>query len=590
VTEFKRRRGKPLRFIRVPLAQDHPDWLDLDRELPPDHLARRIRFLVESLDLSPLFETYSGVGAAAAPPDLLLQLVLFEIHRQHLSPTRWFTDSRESLPARWLLRGLRPSRSTFYRFRAHLPPLLLDSLNHQVLLLAQVESHTTAENAALDGTFTAAYGSRHRLLTATGLAQRLQLLELAVAADQASVPSGWAEPPPAPLAQPGPVTPPPASASPPGGPPVVARPYWLAGSAAGRLRQRQRYLLAQQTLQGRLVDHDSKQKRLRKARRRSAQKVVICPTEPEAALGRDKFKVFRPLYNTQIAQDLDSPFVLGYGLYAKATDSGLLPPMIERTQQLTGRKLKKVLVDGVYAGLKDVTYCKENGVELYAPVEPEGKKGKEAGQGGNSQGSKGKKKARKMGKEQFDWQEKEQTYRCPAGHLLQLGRIRERERESGETEQLREYRCDKEHCQKCPQAGQCTSRPDKGRTIERRQGQEVLDEVAARMRTEQGKKEYKKRKQTVEPRHGDMRTHRGLTHFHGHGLEQGHSQVGLLVLANNGLALLKAREQRKSQAAAPPAEVPQVNKPLGHDTRQPTAKPPPSPRHYSLNCEWLCYN
>jgi hypothetical protein len=57
VSEFKRRRSKPLRFIRPPWHEDHPDWLELDRQLPVDHLARRIRALVESLDLSPLLET-----------------------------------------------------------------------------------------------------------------------------------------------------------------------------------------------------------------------------------------------------------------------------------------------------------------------------------------------------------------------------------------------------------------------------------------------------------------------------------------------------------------------------------------------------
>ena len=64
---FKRRRSKPLRFITAPPPVDHPSWLDLDRQLPPDHLARRIRFLVEQLDLDSLLETYSGVGGALIP-------------------------------------------------------------------------------------------------------------------------------------------------------------------------------------------------------------------------------------------------------------------------------------------------------------------------------------------------------------------------------------------------------------------------------------------------------------------------------------------------------------------------------------------
>ena len=39
--------------------------------------------------------------------------------------------------------------------------------------------------------------------------------------------------------------------------------------------------------------------------------VRISVTDPEAALGKDKFKVFRPLYNVQYVRDLDSYFWYG---------------------------------------------------------------------------------------------------------------------------------------------------------------------------------------------------------------------------------------------------------------------------------------
>src|SRR4051794_21255696 len=97
MSEFKRRRSKPLRFIAVPLPDGHPDWLALDAELPADHLARRIRCLVDGLDLSPLLETYAGVGAPILPPDLLLAFVLFERQRKRPCPADWFLDSCEWL-------------------------------------------------------------------------------------------------------------------------------------------------------------------------------------------------------------------------------------------------------------------------------------------------------------------------------------------------------------------------------------------------------------------------------------------------------------------------------------------------------------
>jgi hypothetical protein len=574
-----RYRRKPLRLIPVPLPDSHPDWLDLDRQLPIDHLARRIRCLVEQVDLSPLFDSFVGVGSPIHPPDLLLQFVLFEIQRKHLCPALWFLDSRESIPARWLLRGLRPARCVFYRFRQHLPLEIVDSLNQQILRFAQDEGHTSAASAALDGTFHAAAGSRHRLLNANALEQRCEQLDAVLAREQdaeAVEPTATSasartvaasEPTPPAIAGPsgagsdpvmssaatacaGSQPPQPTPAGDPAaaansaedaGTPPAAPPGWMAGSKAGRKRQRGRYEKARQTLRARLDEHAKKQRRQRKAKRRSAEQVKICPSEPEAALGKDKMKVFRPLYNTQIVQDVDSPFVLGYGVYASVTDAGLLPPMLQRTVELTGRELEELLSDGIYGRLLDVRCCRERGIRLYAPVSvasmPELVRTKD----------KDTDKERAIGKEQFVWLAPEQTYRCPQGHLLRRERCCAEERRDGEVVMVEQYRCPAEHCRSCPLASRCTKRPDKGRTVKRMQGQELLDEVGERMATPEGKQRYKKRSQTVELCHADFRAHRGLDRFRSFGLRAGQSLIGLMVLAHNGLALLDARDAKKAR-------------------------------------------
>jgi hypothetical protein len=586
VTQFKRRRGKPLRFLRVPLHDDHPDWLDLNRQLPPDHLARRIRALVDSLDLEPLLETYTGVGGQIIPPDLLLAFVLFENQRKRLSPAEWFLDSQESGPARWLLRGLRPCRASFYRFAAHLPAAMLDDLNRQVLLPAVVEGHISAAHGSLDGTFTAAYGSRHRLCNDDTLTARLQQLDQVIAQEVPAGPKpadGWPASPQGgrasvcltALAGPAPSP----AATPPSAEPLAleGQPYWMARTAGGRLRQRASYQTAQKTLRRRMVEHELKQKGKAKNRRTSAAKLVICPTEPEAVPGKDKQKVFRPLYNVNIMLDSDSRFILGYAVYSQASDSGLLRPMLRRTEELTGRKVKKVLSDGIYATLADVRNCKEDGVVLYAPVQPGGTATSGRDRPKKKQGGKGPLKEKQIGREEFHWEEGLQTYRCPEGHLLQQIGIKQRERTNGEQVQMREYRCAREHCLKCPRAKSCTSSPQRGRTVARMVGQELLDEVAARMKTKEGKEEYKKRGQTVELRHGDMRTHRGLQRFHGYGKGRADSQIGLLTLAHNGLSLLAARQQSKASRQAASGPPP------------PPSRPYP-PQRSNNNNDWLCWN
>ena len=71
--------------------------------------------------------------------------------------------------------------------------------------------------------------------------------------------------------------------------------------------------------------------------RQDAEKIVISTSDFQAALGRDKEKVFRPLYNLQVVvQDIESPLVLGYEVFAQATDAGTLMPLRQRAHDLTG--------------------------------------------------------------------------------------------------------------------------------------------------------------------------------------------------------------------------------------------------------------
>ena len=586
---------KPLRQVRVPLPEDHPDWLDLDRAVATDSPARLIRYLVEQVDLSGLFDSFARVGSAVTPPDLLLQVVLYEIHHKKLSPTIWFDESRDSASVRWLLRGLRPSLSVFYRFRKHLPLDLVDTLNQQILRWARAEGHTTARAAALDGTFHAAAGSRHHLLNLDDLDQRCSQLDAFDAPARAVAQTAQASAAPAPPAAQASATPPalpvpPVPAAPAGAadddagnvlvgadevtgpaiafgpqptpasnhapasspttaaaPGVAQRPDWMARTRAGRKLQRRRCERARQTLKSRLANHDKKQRRQRKVKRRTAEEVKISPCEPEAVLGKDKMKVFRPLFNTQIVQDVDSPFVLGYGVYARVTDAGLLPPMLARTRQLTGRELEELLVDGMYARLLDVRYCVEHGTQMLAPLPAPGQPKRDKSKKSKSKKSKSKGKPKEvlLGKEAFTWLPQEHTFKCPQGHLLQLERRSPEERREGEQVMVEQYRCPAEHCVGCPLAGSCTKRPDKGRTVKRMEGQELLDEVGQRTQTPEGKQRYKKRSQTVERRHADFKQHRGLQGFSSYGLPYAESLIALLVLVHNGLTLLDARETKK---------------------------------------------
>jgi hypothetical protein len=350
--------------------------------------------------------------------------VLFEVQRGRHSPAQWYQDLHEHQPCQWLAFGLRPARSRLYAFRDRLGPHL-DDWHRQLMTQAVDLGVTTAERASLDGSTVAANSSRHRLLNQDSLAKRQAQLAQARAEPagpvepRAVAAASPAEPPPAsatPVAEP-----PPAAATPPAGPPLAAQspapeppsaagaatteppaspagpttPGWLAPTPAGQQRQQQRYQHAQEQLQQRHADNQQRPADKRLPR----PQVRVSVGDPEAALGLDKCKVYRPLYNVQFMPDLDSPLILAYQVFAQATDSGTLPGMLGRYHQATGRYPEKLLTDSTYATALDLALCEQKGVTLYAPYQ----------ENPFTAAKRAARPAKQLPKEAFTWLAEEQT-------------------------------------------------------------------------------------------------------------------------------------------------------------------------------------
>jgi hypothetical protein len=310
-----------------------------------------------------------------------------------------------------------------------------------------------------------------------------------------------------------------------------AIPAWMAQSPVARRRQRYRFGAAQRKL---LKQHAQNARRSRD-QQQEPEKIVISTSDFEAALGRDKEKVFRPLYNVQVVQDLESPLILGYEVFAQATDARKLMPLRQRVWDLSGVWLERLLADAGYASALDLFDCAQAGLDLYAPYQ----------ENDQTQQRRAKQPRRQIPKSQFTWLAAEQVYVCPQGHRLTRISQETRDRAAGRTVELTTYRCPKEHCQNCPLLARCAPKAKKGRTIKRNEHEELIVAHQAKMKTEQARATYKLRSQTVELRFADAKTHRDLRRFSGRGLQRVRIEVGLLVLSHN-LLVVRAALQRKA--------------------------------------------
>lgn len=482
------------RFQSPPWTEDSIEWQQLDEQVPLEHVARQIVQALERLDLTALFDSYSGRGSPAVPPKLLLAVVLIEKHRGRQSPAEWFVDLRENVVLQWAGFGVRPSRSVCYEFRDRLGPLL-EQWNKDVLRQAIECGMTDASEGAIDGTTIAACASRHRLLNQQQLAGRIEKLCSACDQDDRQEPPGQTEA-------------------------CQKNGAWMAPTPNGRKGQLERYERAAEALRPRVEAN---------ARRMPSQqlpvhRVVISPSDPEAALGPDKFKTFRPLYNALTVSDNKSPLILSYDVFAHGQDTALLEPMFQRTRDFTCGRLKKMAADAGFITGTNLGHSVAAEIDLIGPWKE------------NDYTAENRKKSPKFTKDDFTWLESEQTYQCPAGHRLEHIGTERRQRAGDQEERLERFGCQAELCAACALRSKCTESRG-GRQLRRSEHEPLIEAHRAKMLTSEAKDLLRRRGQTAERGFADLKEHRKLRRMTGRGLPRARTDVGLCVLIRNSLAL-----------------------------------------------------
>jgi transposase len=484
------------RFAEPPLQEDHPRWEELDQQLPQDHVARDVAAAVGQLDLSPLFDAYSASGSPATRPDLMLRIVLIELRRGRPHPHQWHRDTQENDALKWAGFGICPSRTAWYDFHSRVGPLV-EAWNRQLVEASIAVGITDARQASLDGSTVEANASRHRLINQAVLTGRSTMLDAACAWDEQ-------------------------------GAPVADAPRWMAKTPETRKNQRWRY----ESAHNRLAELHAVNNRQDPCKRRDPDKIVVSTSDPSAALGRDKFHIFRPLYNTQLVCDLNSPLILAYDVFAQPTDAGMLKPMLSKLQAIEGLSLEDLLADAGYVTAHHLALCDRAGITLYGPWQENDFSAKKKKSPANA--------AQQIGKPQFTWLPDEQQYVCPQGHRLRWIGQQKRRQADGEINVMHSYRCSPEHCRGCPLNVRCTKNPQRGRSVKRSEHESLIEAHRARMATDEAKALYKKRKQTVELGFADIKQHRALRRFPRRGLLHARTQIGLLVLVQNLLTYQRA--------------------------------------------------
>jgi transposase len=435
---------------------------------------------VNKLDRAVIDLAYRRSGSEPYDPVPLLKMVLYQYLKGNQSPATWHEEATRNEAMQWLGRGYVPARRTWYDFRDRAGKFI-EQVHEQIVARA-VDQGIDPTVGVQDGTAVAACASRHRMVNRTTLEKRIEQL--------GAILKGKFE---------------------------DEVPKWVPPTDSGRLDLAERMNTASEVLAGRIAKNAEKPS----DKRKDPEKIQVSLSDPDAPLGRDKLKVFRPLYTVQYVVATVSYLIMSYCCKPEVTDAGTLAPMIDKTQKAVGGQLKTMMADAAYCSIVDLQDCRDRGIELLAPVQSNAFTASKA------------KPNQQIPRDEFKWDDAEQCYRCPQGHRLEYCDRTRKQRHSGRQLWEFRYRCDPVHCGACPLVARCLRPGATCRTIKQLEGQELLDIQRAKMADPETQKRYRLRGQTVELAYADSKGNRRLQRFHGRGLARARAETGLMVVAQN---------------------------------------------------------
>jgi transposase len=249
--------------------------------------------------------------------------------------------------------------------------------------------------------------------------------------------------------------------------------------------------------------------------KKSGQKAVSI-TDPESRFMENKKKRNELSYNPQITVDHDSGIIVANDVTQDCTDHNQLQPQLENTQENVGKLPEgtKVGADNGYFTGDNLRYLEEMKLDGYIP------------DGNLTKEMKGKKQNNgPYSKDKFEYDVERDCFICPHGDIL----VRKGEYEYNGKIQYRYYGA---NCGECPSRVDCAGK-GKMKQITSDEYEAQRRRMADKMRSEEGRVEYKKRKETVEWPFGNIKQNLGLREFLTRGVENVGIEHNLACIAHN---------------------------------------------------------
>jgi len=236
---------------------------------------------------------------------------------------------------------------------------------------------------------------------------------------------------------------------------------------------------------------------------------------------------FNYSYNGQLTVDQDNQIIVGQHITQNANDKQEVKPALEEIQQTTGKLPEKMSLDNGYLSGGNLETLNTTDIDAYIAT-GKGEAGKEESPDTGDQGIK---------KSQFTYDAQRDCFVCPAGQDLAL--------KSSGTDGKRIYQAQSADCDGCSYRGRCCkSKTGEPRKITIDDKEPLRQAMVDKMKQEESKKIYKKRKTIVEPVFGQLKANLGFRGFSVRGIKRAGGEFSLVCATHNIKKIVRAIKQK----------------------------------------------
>ena len=546
--------------------------VDLEEEIPPEHLVRVVNAAVEKMDLRKVYEQYKGGGTSSYHPKMLLKVLIYAYTQQIYSSRKIAKALRENINFMWLSGNSHPDFHTINRFRGVVVKEVIAEIFAGVLVILEEGGYVKLEDYFVDGTKLEANASKYsfvwakntkrykeqvqakvagllenieqinaaedaeygekdlperggnKTLDAAQLERKIQELnerlrqvteaETSKEADKKEV-SGQGDG--------GDVSQPSEAGKNLTG--TETEPKSEPKKKGGKGKQCHKSK-AQQLAKG--IQQLSKEclPRLKKYEEQEAilaGRNSYAKTDHDATFMRmkdDHMKKgqVKAGYNLQIGTE--DQFVVGFSVHQRPGDPGCLVPHLEETRlQRGGQQPRRITADSAYGSEENYLYLQQEGIEAYVKYNAFYKETRPCY------------KPNPFDAEQMPYDQAEDVFTCPNGKRLRFKEIQFYRTENNFESERRIYVC--ENCSQCPLKQQCTKAQGNRQIKMSFRVWQMRAQAKEKLLSEQGITLRKQRSIDVETVFGRIKQDWGFRRFLLRGLEKVKTEWGLLCIAHN---------------------------------------------------------